>query len=259
QPLLEKKGEGYPSFMTNELWEKKSLESYLGSWTELKHDTILYAKQMIAEMGGDDDREYDDRGYVEPEPDLYGRLAALTKITVEGLSRFGVLSSEDKEGLEIMGTLSENLQTIAIKELQNEKLTDDEYELIRGYGGVLEHLWSDTVKNKTDKPYWDSAEFPMAIVADVATDPNGSCLQVAIGGASRIYVTFPIDGEIHLGIGGVFNYYQFTQPISDRLTDKEWRIKMGMQLDDNDEYHFDSSIKGPDWTQSYRYTYRYDG
>ena len=256
-PLLEKKGAGYPSFMTNEEWQKKSLEGYLGSWTELKHDTILYAKQMMAEMGGDDIEDYDDRGYVEPEPELYGRLSALTSATSEGLTRFGVISDEDKEGLSLLGSLSDKLQTISIKELQNEPLTDEEFELIRGYGGTIEHLWADTIKNKTNKEYWDSAEFPMALVADVATDPNGSCLQVAIGGASVVYVAFPLDGEIHLGMGGVFNYYQFAQPISDRLTDKEWRIMMGMQLDDNDEYHVDRSITVQDCARSYRHSWYY--
>lgn len=62
---------------------------------------------------------------------------------------------------------------------------------------------------------------------------------------------FPIDGELHIGIGGVFNYYQFVQPISDRLTDKEWRIKLGMQMGDDDMYHWES-IAGPEWTDSYR-------
>ena len=68
---------------------------------------------------------------------------------------------------------------------------------------------------------------------------------------------FPIDGELHVAVGGVFNYYQFVQPISDRMTDKEWRIKLGIQLDDNDEYHPDNGIESPAWTDSYRYVWKY--
>lgn len=255
-PILIKKGEGYPSFMTNDEWQKKSLESYLGSYTELKHDTVLYAKQIMAEMGGGDDTVYDDRGYVEPEPELYDRLYTLTKNTSEGLDKLGVISNEDKEGLRLLGELAKSLRDISIKELNNESLSDDEYELIRGYGGSLEHFWKDTLKNKTDKEYIDSREFPMALVTDVATDPNGSCLQLGIGGASTIYVIFPIDGQLHIGRGGVFNFYQFEQPISDRMTDKEWRIKLGMCMDDNDEYHFEE-VEQPAWTQSYRYRWHY--
>lgn len=257
-PLLEEKGVGYPSFMTNQNWRKKSLEGFLGSWTELKHDTILYAKQSMAEMGGgDDDTIYDDRGYVEPQPELYSRLYALTKTTLEGLKERGYLGDNEKDGLERLAELAKRLAAISVKELQNEKLTDEDYELIRDYGGSLEHLWYDTIKDDATNTYVDSAEFPMALVADVATDPNGACLEEAIGGASRIYVIFPIDGELHIGIGGVYNYYQFVQPISDRLTDKEWRIKLGMQLDDNDEYRGESGIRGPQWTDSYRYYWNY--
>lgn len=255
-PILIKKGEGYPSFMTNDEWQKKSLESYLGSYTELKHDTVLYAKQVMAEMGGGDDTVYDDRGYVEPEPELYDRLYTLTKNTSDGLDKLGVISNEDKEGLRLLGELAKSLRDISIKELNNESLSDDEYELIRGYGGSLEHFWKDTLKNKTDKEYIDSREFPMALVTDIATDPNGSCLQLGIGGASTIYVIFPIDGQLHIGRGGVFNFYQFEQPISDRMTDKEWRIKLGMSMDDNDEYHFEE-VEQPAWTKSYRYRWHY--
>lgn len=254
-PLLAERGEGYPSFMTNENWQKKSLEGYLASWTELKHDTVLYAKQIIAEMGGDDDYFYDDRGYVEPQPELYSRLYALTKTTMEGLKKMGYLGKDEKEGLEKLGELSMKLRDISVKELQNEKLTDDEYELIRGYGGSLEHLWYDTVKDEATNGYADAAEFPMALVTDVATDPNGVCLQEAVGGASRIYVIFPIDGELHIGIGGVFNYYQFVQPISDRMTDKEWRIKLGLQMGDDDWYHGEW-VDSPEWMESYRYHWK---
>lgn len=250
-PLLSERREGYPSFMTNENWQKKSLEGYLASWTELKHDTILYAKQIMAEMGGDDDYIYDDRGYVEPQPELYSRLYALTKSTMEGLEKMGYLGKDEKNGLERLGELAIRLRDISVKELQNERLTDDDYELIRDYGGSLEHLWYETVKDEVNNGYADAAEFPMALIADVATDPNGTCLEEAIGGAARIYVIFPIDGELHIGIGGVFNYYQFEQPISNRMTDKEWRIKLGLQMDDDDRYR-PESVKGPAWTDSYR-------
>ena len=51
RPLLNEKGEGYPLFMQSEEWTKKDLECFAGSFTELKHDTVLYTKQVIAEMG----------------------------------------------------------------------------------------------------------------------------------------------------------------------------------------------------------------
>src|SRR3989344_5208455 len=66
RPLLDEKPEGYPAFMRSPAWVKKDLNAFLGSWSELKHDTILYAKQVYAEMGAGGIGEKDDRGYVEP-------------------------------------------------------------------------------------------------------------------------------------------------------------------------------------------------
>lgn len=40
-----------PYFKTSPLYVFKNLNSYLGSYTELKHDTLLYVKQSYAEMG----------------------------------------------------------------------------------------------------------------------------------------------------------------------------------------------------------------
>ena len=50
--MIEPKDSRYPAFMHNNAWTHKDLQTALGSWTELKHDTILYAKQVMAEMGG---------------------------------------------------------------------------------------------------------------------------------------------------------------------------------------------------------------
>lgn len=66
-------------------------------------------------------------------------------------------------------------------------------------------------------------ENPAAIVADVATDPNDKVLKVATGKISEIYVVVPIDGKLRINKGGVYSYYEFPWPLSDRLTDKKWQ------------------------------------
>jgi hypothetical protein len=224
--FTKKYGEGYPSFMTNDAWKKKELVTFLGSWTELKHDTILYAKQVYAELGGGPGFEKkDDRGYVEPNPELYNRMKSLTQLTIDGLDNREILSGQNKEQLEKLVEMFEILREISIKELENETLTDDEYEFIRSYGGSLEHFWSETLsaedKAKDKKEFLNS--HPAAIVADVATDPNGTVLEEGVGSIKKIMVVFPIDGELHLGTGGVFSHYEFPWPMEDRLTDEKWR------------------------------------
>ena len=258
RPLLTEKGEGYPVFMQNSEWTKKNVESFLSSFTELKHDTVLYSKQFMAEMGGDNE-VLDDRGYVEPEAEVYAKLSALTKNTAEGLESFGVLSKADKENLERLSELSDRLKEISVKELTGDKITEEDYELIRSYGGNIEHFWAEAVKEQDDDGVLGSVEYPAALVVDVATDPNGAVLEQAIGGISTIYVVVPVEGKLRIAKGAVFTYYQFMQPIGNRLTDVEWRQMLGMGMDENMvPYEKDESIKQPEWTQSYRSQWEYD-
>lgn len=259
RPVLEPKGEGYPFFMQNEEWNKKNLNTFLGSYSELKHDTVLYSKQMIAEMGGAEIPELDDRGYVEPEVEVYIRLSALVKATSEGLEGYGYLSAESKEDLAILGDLSDQLAVIAEKELNNELPTDEEFELIRTFGGQLEHFWQETTKDQAENDYFTTEEFPAAIIVDIATDPNGSCLEVGTGCVNTIYVIAPVDGQLKVTSGPVYSYYEFAQPLSDRLTDTEWRVMLGIEMDDSGNYAWDNDIESPAWTDSFikKYDYGY--
>ncbi|MGI6308201.1 MAG: DUF3160 domain-containing protein [Dethiobacteria bacterium] len=219
--LLGEKGEGFPSFMRGQAWARKDLNTFLGSWTELKHDTILYAKQSYAEMGGGGE-EVDDRGYVEPNPHLYARLAALVKMTREGLASRDLLSDKDGESLARLEQLALSLKTISEKELTNLPLSEDEYDLIRSYGGQLEHLWMEALRDKGVEHRSAIFENPAALVADVATDPNGQVLEEATGHIFEIYAVVPVDGSLRIARGGVYSHYEFPWPLEDRLTDKKW-------------------------------------
>lgn len=257
RPVLIEKGRGYPSFMQNEEWNRKSVEGFLGSYAELKHDTILYSKQAMAEMGGGWEEEIDDRGYVEPEPVIYSRFAVLAESTANGLENYGMLDGDDRENLEHMAELAKKLVVISEKELRNEKLSGEEYDLIRDFGGDLEHLWADATKEDDDE-YPRTDEHPGAIIADVATDPNGAVLEIGTGRADDIYVICPVDGTLRVCRGSVYSFYEFPWPISDRLTDKEWRIKLGIWPESGYDYNEDKSIKQPEWTQGYRAHYDWD-
>ncbi len=244
-PLLKVKGEGYPSFMQSQAWTRKNLQTYLGSYTELKHDTVLYSKQALAEFGGQIP-EKDDRGYVECEPEVFSRLARLTQATSTGLSSYGMLSATDADNLAKLQSLAEQLATIADKELRGELPSDAEFELIRSYGGQIEHFWVEVYKDQADRPSFRAEEFPAAIVTDVATDPNGSVLELGTGKPSTIKVVVPIDGELHIAEGTVFCFYQFEQPLSQRLTDQAWRQMLNAGQ---------ASIE--DWTTMFQYEKQY--
>lgn len=220
-PLLQERAEGYPFFMRNSAWARKDLNAFLGSWTELKHDTILYAKSVYAEAGGGG--MVDDRGYVEPNPYLYARLATLVKMTGEGLQVRGILNERDQASLERLETLALSLKTISEKELSNTPLTDEEYELIRSYGVQLEHFWLEALRDEGIDHRSAAFNRPAAVVADVATNPGGGqVLEEATGYIFNIYVVVPVDGQLRIAKGGVYSYYEFPWPLQDRLTDTRW-------------------------------------
>ncbi len=225
KPLTEPKGKGYPSFMQNQAWTLKQLETWLGSWTELKHDTILYAKQVYAEMGGGEEQQ-DDRGYVEPNPLVYGRLAALTRMTIEGLSSRDLLAKDDRASLEELESLALQLKTISEKELAQKPLTDEEYELIRSFGGQLEHFWLEALKDEGIDHRSAIIDNPAALIADVATNPDGQVLEEGIGYVSNIYAVVPVDGTLRIAKGAVYSYYEFPWPLEDRLTDDKWKAML---------------------------------
>lgn len=256
RPLLAVKGEGYPVFMQNEEWSKKNLECFAGSFTELKHDTILYAKQVIAEMGGGYDEEPDYRGYVEPEPLVYARFVNLTELTSQGLKEYGMLSSDEEENLSRLSQIAGWLLEISKKELQDEVLTDEQYEFIADYGGNIEHFWYEAIKD--DGGEISAQTYPAAVVADIATDPNGQMLEVATGDPSIIYVVVKVDGKIKIASGSVYSFYQFTWPLDDRLTDTKWRQMIGILPDDDGNYNYDIPVERPEWTYSYRYQYEWE-
>ncbi len=255
RPLLDKKGEGYPFFMQSDKWARKDLECFLGSYTELKHDTVLYSKQVIAEMGGGDEEIYDDRGYVEPEPVVFSRFSSLSKATKEGLKGFSMLSADAEKDLDRLTEIADTLRIISEKELKDETPTDDEFEFIRIYGGELEHFWHEAYKDQAENPEFIAPiEFPAPLVADIATDPDGSVLEVATGEPAMICVVVPVDGILRIARGSVYSFYEFTQPIGDRLTDHEWRVRLGLDADDEGNYHWEREDlpEKPEWTSDYR-------
>jgi len=223
RPLLEVKGEGYPFFMQSPAWLDKDLHTWLGSWTELRHDTILYAKQSYTVFATSAMPESQPaQGYVEPQPEVYARLAALTAQMRAGLGERGLLNDEMAPKLAQMEELLLALKTISEKELRGERITDEEYDLIRFIGDTLEYL--TTFSEEIEGEITSEADERMALVADVHTDLNTSqALEEGVGDACPIYVIVIVEKRKEIAMGGVFSYYEFKQPIGDRLTDEAWQ------------------------------------
>ena len=211
--LIEGFGKGYPNFMRTLAWEKKKLNAALASWTELRHDTILYAKQSYTPV--ETSLPPSVPGYVEPVPEFYGRLLALTQMTKQGLSDLDALSAQAADRLTSLENILSRLIEIANKELTNQYLSEADHEYIKGFGETLE--WAIMgVEEKGVKT---------TLVADVHTYSfENQVVEEGVGYVDLIIVACPLpDGSIRLTAGPVLSYYEFKHPMSDRLTDETWR------------------------------------
>jgi hypothetical protein len=205
-------GDGYPAFMQTRAWSRRCLNASLASWTELRHDTILYAKQGYSE--GPFSEKPAPTCYVEPVPKFYGRFLALTQMTIRGLRDLDVLSTRGEQDLRWYEDLLGRLVEIANKELTNQELSSEDWHFLDRVGDYLE-------------PFTDigQAGAKTTLVADVHTDTNEErVLEEGVGKVDLIVVACPQpDGSVFLATGPVLSYYEFTHPMSDRLTDEGWR------------------------------------
>jgi hypothetical protein len=223
QPLIAEKGEQFPPFMRSKAWQRKELNTALGSWTELKHDTVLYAKQVMAEMGGGGGDEKPLHGYVEPNPEVYARMLSLTHMTEAGLRARGLTDDTTRGNLENLAGLLTFLKASSEKLLNGEVLTDDDYWRIVYFGGELEGL-TLAAADKTDENDRDLQDRKAALITDVATGIDRILLE-GIGQPTRIYVILP-DEPFRIGTGAVFTTYEFEAPLDQRMTDEDWQAKV---------------------------------
>lgn len=219
RPMLEPCGEGFPAFMRSQAWLDRGLYAFLGSWAELRHDTVLYAGP--GNEAGTAPAQNAQKGYVEPLPDAYARLAAITDMLERGLSDRDLASPAVEERLGRLYRLLLGLQAMAEKELRNEPLTPEEYQIIADIGGTLEYLATFPRGKGEDAPRSGGST---ALVTDVHVDPAyGEVLEAAVGRPCVVYVIAPVEGTPTLAVGAGYSYYELVRPMEERLSDAAWR------------------------------------
>ena len=223
-----------PYFMLTPEWDKKSLNAMLGSWTELKHDAILYAKQpMGAECGGAGPPDPIVKGYVEPNIQFWQKAIDLLKENKKILTTHDLLTEKIANANEQLIEQAEFLLAMSKKELKGEVLKDVEYDQLEYIGAKFENMSLDLLRDSEHEFWsWEAIQGPdrkVALVADVYTanadnNPDKSILYEAIGDADEIYVVVEIGGYLWLTRGAVFSYREFDRPIDEqRMNDEEWQ------------------------------------
>jgi hypothetical protein len=224
-----------PLFMQTVAWSRQKMNTQLASWTELRHNHVLYAKQSYSGHGACSTP----CGYVEPYPELYQRLSRLARAAHR---IYGDLSFSDDytkgrilDYFDTFGTVTEMLATIAQKELDGTALTEEETTFIQ------DTIYSDWQWGLCGPPippqgWYSSLTYgalldPEQLVADYHTapsdcagNPTGWVLHAGTGPADLAIVTAQTtDGEVTAFVGPVMSYYEYITTDFQRLTDEEWQ------------------------------------
>lgn len=250
-------GEGYPDFMKSEKWQYKDLNTALASWAQLKHDTILYAKEFGAEMGGYDPVEV--KHYVEPNVNLYRRVKYLVGLTMDADEKYSLLNETQRDRLKDFDNMLEFLIKVSLEELKDETTSDEDNERLSVIGGEMENIFmafndggGDFEIAPRDRDTANVADIQM-IGSNVVNKPAGSFLEVGSGRFSTMYVIYRLDDKYYIGRGPVMNYYEFYS--DHRLDNNEFKEMLPVYDMDGEKDKVEPFFKWELFTNRYENLY----
>ena len=228
----EEYSEDAPFFMKTGAWHQQKLNTQLASYTQLRHDNLLYAKPSYT-GGTGCSFPY---GYVEPYPEFYRALSTFANNVGTFLNTIDANSWEimmAKEYFPKFGEIMEKLALLAEKELKNEAFNEEDAYWLKQF------LFESTMSGEPPYSGWISSLFlePFDIikddyiVVDLHTQPTDS-MNVEVG-----KVLHTATGKINQGVflidqpgtstptayvGAFMSYYKKITSNYMRLTDQDW-------------------------------------
>lgn len=229
-----------PRFMQTTAWWQKALNTQLGSWAELRHDFLLYAKQSYTGGIGC----FYPSGYVEPLPDVYESIGKAAGLLGEVIGE-AIPEAERERNytvrsmlttLERIAAVNATLASISRAELAGRALSRDEEDFIKnwlmnedaGCTQVYTGHYPSMFYGGSSDVGTQGKDF---IVADVHTQPTdemgsmvGRVLHVGTGYVNMMIVVAedPADKCLTSYIGPVGSYYEHVTEKFNRLTDQDW-------------------------------------
>jgi hypothetical protein len=272
-------GAEYPDSLRTRAWAMKTLNTQLASWTELRHDTVLYVKQPYT---GILLCSYPD-GFIEPRVSFWERMrdmALRTRDLLSTLPKTGSFIFEPNDPMDTsftnsLGSLWTNrvqyldnfaarmttLRDISVKELSRQGLSSNEVFFIRSliedpYGYISARTFSGwypglfySNARALHSSMYSTSDAWDALVTDVHTDPldpimgdPGCILHEGVGAVNLLMVAVNWGAGDAVGYAGpVMSHYEFELGPTTRKTDSEWKA----------ELRAGNPPAQPDWTRSF--------
>ncbi|MCB9646955.1 MAG: DUF3160 domain-containing protein [Deltaproteobacteria bacterium] len=224
---------GLPQLMATEAWGRRLINTQLASWAELRHDTILYAKQSYT---GGTSCEFPD-AYVEPYPAFFAAIVELAQhgrqvVQNLDLSRNPAIQQYIVAYFDELETTAGILGAMAEQQRIGAAFTDEQMAFINqavvvqqgcGSPAGAEGWFARMYYNPAAGAEWDPT------IADVHTQPTdevgtpvGKVLHVGTGGPRVMVVTLPTCTGVNAYVGLVSSYFEQVTEGFDRLTDERW-------------------------------------
>ncbi len=217
-----------PSVFRSEAWALRLLNTQLASWAELRHDTLLYAKQSYTMMAS---CEFPDV-YVDPYPEVWGAIADFARL---GNSLLGAEGADVAAYFENLAAVATRLQGMAQRQLDGAPLEADDLTWANDMVRVHNEIVGCAPEASADGGYptlfygtVDPLEFDPPI-ADVHTQPTdadgnmvGRVLHVGTGRPQTMVVTVMREDGPRAYVGVVSSYYEVVTEGFTRLSDIDW-------------------------------------
>ena len=218
-----------------EAWGRRILNAQLASWAELRHDTLLYAKQSYT---GIPICEFPD-AYVDPYPSVFAAIEAFAARGREIVGRLGFgPNSHLPQAMDVyfmrLGSSMGILREMAEAELVGAQITPAQLAFINQAVALQDAVCSPKIVGATG---WYPALFYSnqasverdPVIADVHTQPAdeagnfvGKILHVGTGDPRQMVVTVDTCGPPRAYVGLASAYFERTTEGFKRLTDEEW-------------------------------------
>ena len=245
--LTEPANQGLPQITGTQAWGRRILNTQLGSWAELRHDTLLYAKQSYT---GVPSCNYPD-AYVDPYPEFFSRLRQFADHGIALADALESLLELDAPLLRSYYTKLEatlaTLEGMAKNQREGKPFSAEQMAFVNRAVRVVKDDEGCTTIEVPDG--WLSELYlePMTSIkaaptvadvhtqaADEAGNTVGRVLHVATGYPRLMVTTIDTCQGPRAYVGVTFAYHERVTEDYQRLNDEDWStiLERGTRLDD---------------------------